>query len=219
MSSITNTEINDIAALIESTQELQDHQRALLRARIVPLLRNSTRKGDSADKWDNGLFLGGFCGSLIVTIATAINLAGYVSPSTSSAVSTAILVLSSLATGTLALRERLRLRETVVLCRRFSALLQRSLILFLAHAHPYLNGPQQSFQRFVSDVETLKSFTDQAQLRQQQQQRDDDDTAAAQTHSNSASTTSIDRNRDSDHIELGVGMTTAPATAASANMQ
>ncbi len=154
-----------IHALVESAEGLTGNQKALLQARVVPLMMAAEAKALTAERWDNGLFLGGFCGSLVVTIATAINLAGYVTPTAASAVSTGILVLSSLATATLALRERLRLRESVVLYRRFASLLQKAFVLFFAQAAPYSAGPAGSYQAFVRDVETIKGLTDQAQLR------------------------------------------------------
>ena len=162
-------EIQGVLSLIGAAEELSESQRALLRARVMPLIATTEQKAKQAERFDSALFLGGFCGSLVVTIATAINLAGYVTPSASSAVSTGILVLSSLATATLALRERLRLREMAVLSRRCSCLLQRALVLFLAHAAPYTAGPRRAFRQFVWDVEIIKGLADEAQMRQREE--------------------------------------------------
>ena len=111
-------ESSALHTLVPALQGLDDTQRALLQARVMPLLASTEKKGRAAERLDTGLFLGGFCVSLVVTIATAINLAGYVTPTAASAVGTAILVLSSLATGTLGLRERLRLKETSIISKR-----------------------------------------------------------------------------------------------------
>ncbi len=160
-------EIENVESLIQGAKDLDDMQRLLLHSRVFPLLTNTFRNAKSAEKWDGGLFLGGFCASLVVTIATAINLAGYISDTASSAVSTGILVLSSLATAILGLRERLRLRENALLGRRSASLMQKALILFLASAPPYAAGPTASFHTFVTDIEVIKSLTEQAQSRLQ----------------------------------------------------
>ena len=160
-------EIENVESLIQGAKDLDDMQRLLLHSRVFPLLTSTYRNAKSAEKWDGGLFLGGFCASLVVTIATAINLAGYISDTASSAVSTGILVLSSLATAILGLRERLRLRENALLGRRSASLMQKALILFLASAPPYAAGPTASFHTFITDIEVIKSLTEQAQSRLQ----------------------------------------------------
>ncbi len=162
-------ESSALHTLVPALQGLDDTQRALLQARVMPLLASAEKKGRAAERLDTGLFLGGFCVSLVVTIATAINLAGYVTPTAASAVGTAILVLSSLATGTLGLRERLRLKETSIISKRCCSFLQKALVLFAARAGPY-SQPDSSaaFKAFISDVEVLKGLTDQAFTRLQE---------------------------------------------------
>jgi hypothetical protein len=167
--------------LFDTLPDLLDREREVAKARFVSVLGTAERGADRAETMDTSLFLCGFIGSLLVTVTTAINLAGYVNPTAAAAVSTAVLVLSSLGTAAMGLRERLKFREKAVVLRRTSSLLQRSAFLYLAGAGPYEAAPNATaaYRAFVRDVEAIKTSADSASLLLRSSQDDAPPGAAA----------------------------------------
>lgn len=155
-----------IGRLFDTLPDVSDREREVAKARLTSVLGTAEQGADRAEGLDTSLFLCGFIGSLLVTITTAVNLAGYVTPSAAAAVSTAVLVLSSVGTAAMGLRERLKFRERAVVLRRTSSLLQRAAFLYLAGAGPYEHSASAgaAYRAFVRDVEAIKSSADSASL-------------------------------------------------------
>jgi hypothetical protein len=155
----------DIDTLLHGLEAegVPDFRLTVMRTRLVKVLDVAERGADRAEFWDTAMFLTGFMGSLVVTIATAVNLAGYVSPSAANAVSTAILLLSSIGTAAMGLRERLKFKEVAVLSRRTASQLQRAAFLYLAGAETGPN-PDAAFRAFVHQVERIKQVADAGHL-------------------------------------------------------
>ena len=154
-----------IGVLIDAMTQYSDLERMILRARVLHVLDVAECGADRAETWDTGLFLAGFGGSLAVTVATAVNIAGYVSPHVANGIATGVLVLSSLATAALGLRERLKFREVSMVARQTASSLQRALFLFVSRSGPYLHQDAASaFATFMLDVEVIKSRADKARL-------------------------------------------------------
>ena len=155
-----------VGRLFESLPDIPEWERDVVSTRLTSVLGTAEAGADRAETLDTSLFLAGFLGSLLVTITTAVNLAGYITPAAASAVSTAVLVLSSLGTAAMGLRERLKFRERAVMLRRTSSALQRAAFLFLAHAGPYEHcpSPMAAYRAFVRDVEAIKGNADATSL-------------------------------------------------------
>jgi hypothetical protein len=160
----------DMGPLFDTLPDLQDRARLVAKTRFVRVLDVAEQGADRAERQDTTLFMCGFLGSLLVTITTAVNLAGYVSASASSAVSTAVLVLSSLGTAAMGLRERLKFRERAVVLRRTSSMLQRAGFLYLADADA---GAPATYRRFMADIERIKCGADVANLQFRSEGNDD----------------------------------------------
>jgi hypothetical protein len=157
---------DDVGRLLDTCTEYPSRDRQVLRQRVVQVLGCAETVADRTEAWDTAFFTAGFGASLLVTLATAINLAKFMTPKASETLSTVIIVLSSLGTAALALRERLKFKETALLNRRTSSAIQRASFLFMARAGPYAI-PDQSvrYVTFFQDVEAIKAAADQAHLR------------------------------------------------------
>lgn len=179
-----------IGRLFDTLPDVSDREREVAKARLTSVLGTAEQGADRAEGLDTSLFLCGFIGSLLVTITTAVNLAGYVTPSAAAAVSTAVLVLSSVGTAAMGLRERLKFRERAVVLRRTSSLLQRAAFLYLAGAGPYEHSASAgaAYRAFVRDVEAIKSSADSASLLLRSNQDDGSGGAAAATAGGGAGT-------------------------------
>jgi hypothetical protein len=147
--------------LFDALPGISDRERTVAKTRFVKVLDTAERGADRAERLDTSLFLFGFLGSLLVTITTAVNLAGYVTPTGAAAVSTAVLVLSSMGTAAMGLRERLKFRDRAVVLRRTSAMLQRTGFLYLGAADA---GGTGAYQAFMGAVEVIKGGADLASL-------------------------------------------------------
>jgi hypothetical protein len=155
-----------IALLFEGLAEYTARERQVLKQRVVDVLQCAEHNADRCETWDTVLFLGGFLGSLVVMIATAINMAGFMTPRSFEAMSTVILVLSSVGTAALGLRERLKLKEAAILNRRTAASIQRLTFLFLTRAGPYKDmDPADRYIKFAEEVEDAKTLADKEHLR------------------------------------------------------
>lgn len=152
-----------LAPLFQGLTQFSDTQRALLGSRYVSVLAASERAAAVAETWDTVLFFLSFVGALVVTAVTAIAAVGYSAPS-----ATVVLVVSSLSTIALGVRERLKFKDTAIVSRRTASELQREGVLFLARAGPRYGGDVPdgvAFVRFVQATEDLKTKADQIRLR------------------------------------------------------
>lgn len=154
--------------ILDDMQELTDLDRKLIKARVTPLIDATERVAERATWWDTRLFMLGFCGSLIVTIAAAINQAAYITGAWNSALGTLVLVMSSIGTAALGARERLKFREKADAAKQFSCNMQAEFMQFLARAGMYTETQTHSWDAacsvFISRIETLKNTADQQQL-------------------------------------------------------
>ena len=156
----------DVGRLLDTLPEYSARDRAVLKQRVVSVLDCAEKMADRTETWDTAFFTAGFAASLVVTVATAVNLAKFMSPTATETLSAVILVISSVGTAALALRERLKFKETALLNRRTSSAMQRAVFLFMARAGPYASpDPGKRFADFVQDVEAIKTSADQAHLR------------------------------------------------------
>jgi len=146
--------------LIE-VMHLSDAQKALLRTRYVPLLIHAAKETNSAAFYDMFWFLVGFIGLMLVTTLTAVSKFGYIGDSLSDALTTSVLVLSSVSTAAVGLRERFKFNELAGIMRQYASRLERRGVLFAGNAGSYANDPlDESFRKFIADVEKLKLHKD-----------------------------------------------------------
>jgi hypothetical protein len=158
---------HEVGPLFDDIPALSPREREVLKTRFIGVLDAAEKGADRAEAMDTTLFLVGFIGSLVVTVATAVNLAGFVNASATAAVSTTVLILSSIGTAAMGLRERLKFRDKAVVLRRTSSHLQRSGFLYLAGAGPYeslADAPMRAYRAFFQDIETIKAGADSATL-------------------------------------------------------
>ena len=133
----------------------------ILKTRFLAIVDSAERDSKRSSWWDSRLFLLGFCGSLLVTVAAAIGQAGYMTSSAVTIVNTMVLLLSSVGTAALGLRERLKFREKADISQRLSSALQQRGFMFLAPSGKYASmEPLARFQCFIMDVESLKLRAD-----------------------------------------------------------
>ena len=156
------TFVNAMSPLFDGMTEFTEHERAVIKSRFIPMIDATEREASRAEWWDTRMFLLGFGSSLIVTIAAALNIAGYVSVSSKDIVGTMVLLVSSIGTAALGLRERLKFHEAAGIARRLSCKLQRRGFLFLARAEPYAHQDRhESFADFVRHTELMKVQADE----------------------------------------------------------
>lgn len=133
----------------------------ILKTRFLAIVDSAERDSKRYNWWDSRLFLLGFCGSLLVTVAAAISQAGYMTSSAVTIVNTMVLLLSSVGTAALGLRERLKFREKADISQRLSSALQQRGFMFLAPSGKYATMELLArFQCFIMDVESLKLRAD-----------------------------------------------------------
>ena len=65
-----------MAPLFDALSDYDDRQKELLKSRYLAIIDSAERDAVRSDWWDTRLFMLGFCGSLLVTIAAAIGQAG-----------------------------------------------------------------------------------------------------------------------------------------------
>lgn len=160
--------------LVDAMKEYTDAERNVIKARVLPLIDSTEREAKRAEWWDTRMFLIGFGASLVVTIAAAINIAAFISPTLRDGLGTALLVISSIGTTALGLRERLKFHETAIIARRLSIRLQRHGFLFLSHAEPYGGpDPQKAFTTFMTFIERLKMSADHEQMKLKNESMDE----------------------------------------------
>jgi hypothetical protein len=152
----------------------------VLKCRFLAIVDSAERDSKRSNWWDTRLFLLGFGGSLLVTVAAAISQAGYMTSSAITIVNTMVLLMSSIGTAALGLRERLKFREKADISQRLSSALQQRGFMFIAPSGKYAAmEPLTRFQTFVMDVESLKLRADQ----EHQALRIQEDQHAANNHS------------------------------------
>jgi hypothetical protein len=95
-----------------------------VQTRFYNVLSKIEEEADKWENWDTSLFVLGFLGSLIVTLGTALSLTNFVSQSAISTISTIVLLVSSVASAVLGIRERLKFRERALQARRTATRLQ-----------------------------------------------------------------------------------------------
>jgi hypothetical protein len=173
-----------VSTLINELGEYEHGDKLVIHRRVVDILSCAETLADRYETWDTVLFLGGFLGSLVVVIATAVNMAGFMTRTAFEALSTTILVLSSLGTAALGLRERLKLKEAAILNRHTATTVQRMVFLFLARAGPYkISDAGERFRKFMVDLEAAKAAADRDHLKMR---RTEDQPAAASSSSSSS---------------------------------
>lgn len=151
-------------ALFDDMQEYTDHDKSIVRARFMPLIDHAEREAARADSWDTVLFYTGFVGSILVTIAASVNQAGYISNNVRDIMNFCILLLSSIGTAAVGMREKLKFREKADVFTRFSSRLQKRGFLFVSRAPPFdTENRTQAFVDFVRTVERLKLQADTEQ--------------------------------------------------------
>ena len=137
----------------------------VIKTRFCALVDAADRQVLRCNWWDMRLFILGFGGSLLVTIAAAIGQAGYMTTQSITIVNTIVLLLSSIATAALGLRERLKFREYADISKRLSSSLQRRGFLFLSGSGKFTcMTPADRIQTFITDVENCKFQSDQEHL-------------------------------------------------------
>jgi hypothetical protein len=133
----------------------------ILKCRFLAIVDSAERDSKRSNWWDSRLFLLGFGGSLLVTVAAAISQAGYMTSDAITIVNTMVLLMSSIGTAALGLRERLKFREKADISQRLSSALQQRGFMFMAPSGKYASmEPLVRFQTFVMDVESLKLRAD-----------------------------------------------------------
>ena len=145
----------------------------ILKSRYCAIVDSADREALRCEWWDTRLFMLGFGGSLLVTIAAAVGQAGYMTLDSITVVNTVVLLLSSVATAALGLRERLKFGEKGDIWKRLSSVLQRRGFLFLTKSGKYADLTSlECLQMFTVDVENLKLQSDREHqaLRTQQQE-------------------------------------------------
>jgi hypothetical protein len=152
-----------IAPLLDGLEAVYSPlQLTILKSRFLAIIDSAERDAIRSDWWDTRLFMLGFGGSLLVTIAAAIGQAGYMTPSAVTIVNTLVLLLSSIGTAALGLRERLKFREAADISKRLSSALQQRGFLFLSASGKYADmSADQRFQAFIVDVENHKMRSDE----------------------------------------------------------
>ena len=103
---------------------VQSRLTCFVQTRFYNVLSEIEEEADKWENWDTSLFVLGFLGSLIVTLGTALSLTNFVSQSAISTISTIVLLVSSVATAVLGIRERLKFRERALQARRTATRLQ-----------------------------------------------------------------------------------------------
>ena len=103
---------------------VQSRLTCFVQTRFYNVLSKIEEEADKWENWDTSFFVLGFLGSLIVTLGTALSLTNFVSQSAISTISTIVLLVSSVATAVLGIRERLKFRERALQARRTATRLQ-----------------------------------------------------------------------------------------------
>ena len=103
---------------------VQSRFTCFVQTRFYNVLSKIEEEADKWENWDTSLFVLGFLGSLIVTLGTSLSLTNFVSQSAISTISTIVLLVSSVATAVLGIRERLKFRERALQARRTATRLQ-----------------------------------------------------------------------------------------------
>lgn len=157
--------VTAMAPLFDNLAEYTDHERDVIKKRFIPMIDATEREAKRAEWWDTRMFMLGFGGSLLVAILAAISIASFVSANLKDIMGTLVLLVSSVGTAALGLRERLKFKESASISRRLSCKLQRRGFLFLARAEPY-NSPdrQEAYCDFVRHTELLKMQADEERL-------------------------------------------------------
>ena len=103
---------------------VQSRFTCFVQTRFYNVLNKIEEEADKWENWDTSFFVLGFLGSLIVTLGTALSLTPFGSQSAISTISTIVLLVSSVATAVLGIRERLKFRERALQARRTATRLQ-----------------------------------------------------------------------------------------------
>jgi hypothetical protein len=162
------TFVSAMSPLFDGMTEFTEHERAVIKSRFVPMIDATEREANRAEWWDTRMFLLGFGSSLLVTIAAALNIAGFVSTAARDIVGTLVMLVSSIGTAALGLRERLKFHEAAAIARRLSCKLQRRGFLFLARAEPYAKPDRhESYADFIRHTELMKVQADEERMKLQ----------------------------------------------------
>lgn len=152
-----------MAPLFDGLKELYTpHQISILKSRYLAIIDSAERDAVRSDWWDTRLFMLGFGGSLLVTIAAATGQAGYMTIYAMTILNTFVLLMSSIGTAALGLRERLKFREAADISKRLSSNLQQRGFMFLSRSGKYAGmDVGQMYQTFIVDVENQKMRSDE----------------------------------------------------------
>lgn len=160
--------------LFDKMEEYTEQEKNVIKSRVLPLIDATEREAKRAEWWDTRMFLIGFGSSLIVTITAAINIASFVSAATRDSIGAIMLILSSIGTTALGLRERLKFHEKSVISKQLSTKLQRHGFLFLSKAYPYNNeNRNEAYTNFVTYAELAKDISDKEHMKLKSEAFDD----------------------------------------------
>jgi hypothetical protein len=154
-----------LVAILRDGGELTTEQAYLLETRFLPMIDAAESDGRRLHRWDKWLFFLGFASSLFVTVIAAVLQSSYLGRIGSAVISTSILVVSSLGTATVALRERLKFKEQGDIAQQLSTFLQKITINFFSRTSRYRHELRsEAFVAFSRDVENAKRDMDMLRL-------------------------------------------------------
>jgi hypothetical protein len=166
--------VTAMAPLFDGMAEYTPHEQAVIKSRFIPMIDATERTAVKAEWWDTRMFLMGFGASLVVTIGAAVNIAGFIRPAEKNIVGVAVLILSSIGTAALGLRERLKFQDVSIIARKMSNKLQRRGFLFLARADPYASSDrQEAYASFITHTERIKLQADEDNLKLKSEKDED----------------------------------------------
>lgn len=167
--------------------------------RFYNVLSKIEEEADKWENWDTSLFVLGFLGSLIVTLGTALSLTNFVSQSAISTISTIVLLVSSVATAVLGIRERLKFRERALQARRTATRLQHMAVAFMTStgefAMPGMEVGRKRYIAFMNELEAAKAVGDADRL---QMRASKDDVAGGASGTTQAQRVANPNRRDSE---------------------
>jgi hypothetical protein len=154
-----------LVAMMRDAGDLNAQQAYLLETRFLPMIDAAEGDGKRLHRWDKWLFLTGFTSSLFVTVIAAILQSNYLGDVGSAVIATSILVVSSLGTATVALRERLKFKEQGDIAQQMSTFLQKITFNFFSCNGRYRHARRgDAFVVFARDVENAKRDMDLLRL-------------------------------------------------------
>lgn len=154
-----------LVGMMRDAGEISAQQAYLLETRFLPMIDAAESDGRRLHRWDKWLFFLGFASSLFVTVIAAVLQSSYLGRVGGAVISTSILVVSSLGTATVALRERLKFKEQGDIAQQLSTFLQKITFNFFSCNGRYRHARRSdAFVVFSRDVENAKRDMDMLRL-------------------------------------------------------